>query len=110
MHEYNVINLKHSTHVTNDALPSRISVIIELMLNTVLVNGAANEASSVDNANPTSAYLNAHVSFVPSPQNARKFYLFYFSNIIKSPLLLGFIRAYTYMFTNNLEIITESPW
>lgn len=57
------------------------------------VNGAAKEASSVDNAKPTSAYLNAHVSLVPSPQNAKKFLLSYFNKIIKSPLWFGFILA-----------------
>lgn len=63
------------------------------ILKLVLVNGDANEASSSDNANPTSAYLNAHVSFVPSPQNPIKFNLSYFNINIKSPLLFGFIRA-----------------
>lgn len=56
------------------------------ILNTDEVNGAANDASSVDNAKPTSAYLNAQVSFVPSPQNAKKFFLSYFNKVIKSPL------------------------
>lgn len=56
------------------------------ILKTVDVNGAAKEASSVDNAKPTSAYFNAHVSFVPSPQKAIKFFLSCFNSIIKSPL------------------------
>lgn len=63
------------------------------ILKTEEVNGAANEASSVDNANPTSAYLKAQVSFVPSPQKAKKFFLSYFSKVIKSPLWFGFILA-----------------
>lgn len=91
MQEYSVINLKHSTHVTKHALPSFIKFIIFDILNTVLVNGDANDASSIDNAKPTSAYLNAHVSFVPSPQKAIKFYLSNFNNNIKSPLLFGLI-------------------
>lgn len=55
--------------VTNDALPSINNVTIPLIFVILLENGAANEASSLDNANPTSAVLNAQVSFVPSPQN-----------------------------------------
>lgn len=86
MHEYNVINLKHSTHVTKQALPSLIRVIKLEISNIDDVNGAAKEASSIDNAKPTSAYLNAHVSFVPSPQKAIKFFLSCFKSIIKSPL------------------------
>jgi hypothetical protein len=87
------MNLKHSTHVTKQALPSFIRLIILDILNYVLVNGEAKEASSLDKANPTSAYLKAHVSLVPSPQKAIKFYLSYFNSNIKSPLLLGFILA-----------------
>lgn len=56
------------------------------ILNMDEVNGAANEASSVDRASPTSADLRAHVSLVPSPQNAKKFFLSYFNSVIKSPL------------------------
>lgn len=56
------------------------------ILKIVLVNGAANEASSVDKANPTSAARNAQVSLVPSPQNPNILFLFYFNNVIKSPL------------------------
>ena len=85
------MNLKHSTHVTNDALPSFMRGSIPDMLKSELVNGAANEASSVDNAKPISAYLKAHVSFVPSPQNEIKFLSSDFINPIRSPLFVGFI-------------------
>ena len=91
MHEYKVINLKHSTQVTKQALPSLIRLIIFEILNMVLVNGDAKEASSKDKAKPTSAYLNAHVSLVPSPQKAIKFNMSYLKSNIRSPLLLGFI-------------------
>ena len=93
MHEYKVMNLKHSTHVTKHALPSLMRLITLDILNYVLVNGEAKEASSFDRASPTSAYLKAQVSLVPSPQKAMKFDLSYLSNSIKSPLLLGFILA-----------------
>jgi hypothetical protein len=56
------------------------------ILKTDEVNGAANDASSVDRARPTSADLRAQVSLVPSPQNAKKFFLSYFNRVIKSPL------------------------
>lgn len=71
MQEYNVINLKHSTLVTKEALPSLIKLTILDILNTVLVKGAAKDASSVERANPISAERRAQVSFVPSPQKAK---------------------------------------
>lgn len=80
------MNLKHSTLVTSEALPSRMRVTILEILKIVLVNGAAKLASSVESANPISADRNAQVSFVPSPQKARKLALSYFNRVIKSPL------------------------
>ena len=66
---------------------------IPVILKSELVNGAANEASSVDKAKPISAYLKAHVSFVPSPQNETKFLSSDLINPIRSPLFVGFILA-----------------
>ena len=43
-----------------------------VMLNTLLVNGAATEASASDNEMPTSAALRAPQSFAPSPQKPQQ--------------------------------------
>lgn len=47
-----------------------ISLTIADILNSLLVKGAAKEASSRLSANPRSPFLNAQVSLVPSPQKA----------------------------------------
>ena len=59
---------------------------------TLLLNGAVSEASSSLSASPTSELFSAVQSFVPSPQKA----IIRFGclrEIIRSPLLWGFIRA-----------------
>ena len=88
------MNLKHSIHVTNDALPSWIMVSTQVISNTYDENGAARDASS-DKAIPTSAFLKAHVSLVPSPQKLTILLTLVFNKLTKSPLFAGFILAYT---------------
>ena len=90
--------MKHSIEVTIAALPSVRTLMIPVIFKIVLANGAANEASSSLKANPISAYLKAQVSLVPSPQNETNVSGYYYNKVIKSPLLFGFIRAYTFAF------------
>ncbi len=79
--------------VTREALPSRSKVITGAILKIKLVNGAAKDASSVLRATPTSAFLKAQVSLVPSPVKQIKFVGFCFNYRTKFPLSFGFILA-----------------
>ena len=59
--------LKQLNEVTRAALPSLIMSSEQEISETVLVKGAATEASALDNDMPTSAAFNAPQSLLPSP-------------------------------------------
>lgn len=67
--EYKLMYLKQLKLVTNAALPSLIISGTHEISNTLLVNGAATDASASDNEIPTSAAFKAPQSLAPSPQN-----------------------------------------
>lgn len=59
--------LKDQNEDEREALPSMSKVITEDMSLTLLVKGAAMEASASDKLIPASAYFSATQSFAPSP-------------------------------------------
>ncbi len=59
--------LKDWNDEESEALPSISKVITDDMSLTLLVNGAAIEASASDKLIPASAYFKATQSFAPSP-------------------------------------------
>lgn len=61
------MNLKPEKVVANEHLPSLKSVITQEISWTLLVNGAAIEASASERLIPASACLRAAQSFAPSP-------------------------------------------
>ena len=64
---YKIIILKDWNEEASDAFPSINKVITDEMSLTLLVNGAAIDASASDKLIPASAYFNATQSFAPSP-------------------------------------------
>jgi hypothetical protein len=61
------MNLNAWNEVVREAFPSFNSSMTQLMFYTLLVNGAAIEASASLNEIPTSAVFRAPQSFAPSP-------------------------------------------
>jgi hypothetical protein len=64
---YSNIILNDWNEEASDAFPSINKVITEEISLTLLVNGAAIEASASDKLIPASAYFKATQSFAPSP-------------------------------------------
>lgn len=65
--EYNAIMLKRLKFVASPPRHYFMRLIMELMLGTLDVNGAAIEASELERDSPTSACFKAPQSLAPSP-------------------------------------------
>ena len=67
MQAYSIIILNIWNVDANEDFPSFNKIITEEMFLTLLVNGAAIDASESDKLIPVSAYFRAMQSFAPSP-------------------------------------------
>jgi len=92
------MNLKAWKVVVRAALPSLKRVITLEMSYTLLVKGAAIEASASDKLKPASAYLRALQSFAPSPHMPTWVSSFVCKSSTRFALSSGDILAYTYAF------------
>lgn len=97
------MNLKHVNDVVNAALPYLSNSGMHDMSYTVLVNGAAIDASAALNDTPMSADFNAPQSLAPSPQNPTNGFRLLFCNYnIKLAFSSGLILAYINDFSRML--------